>query len=171
MTLHRASCSTPLGSLHALATDEGLIALSFIDDQEEYDSDGTDSGLHAVFAAIERYFRDGRLPAVETPLHFEIGTPFQQRVWAALRAIPDGRTTTYGELARTLGLSASHARAVGAACAANPIAILIPCHRAVAANGGPGGYRWGLDRKRALLDLEAAVLPGLRDLACPSRSS
>jgi AraC family transcriptional regulator of adaptative response/methylated-DNA-[protein]-cysteine methyltransferase len=75
------------------------------------------------------------------------------RVWEELRRIPRGRTVTYGELAGQIGKPAA-ARAVGRACATNPVAIITPCHRVVRENGGLGGYRWGLERKRALLEKE-----------------
>ncbi len=84
------------------------------------------------------------------------GTGFQRLVWEALVRIPPGRVVSYGELARRIGRPGA-ARAVGAACGANRIAGLIPCHRVVAANG-PGGYRWGLARKRALLEREGVDL-------------
>ncbi|MBB3102396.1 O-6-methylguanine DNA methyltransferase [Azomonas macrocytogenes] len=80
------------------------------------------------------------------------GTVFQQQVWQALRRIPCGQTRQYGELAKELG---SHARAVANACARNPIALLVPCHRVVGSKGLTG-YRWGLQRKAALLELERA---------------
>lgn len=82
------------------------------------------------------------------------GTPFQRRVWEKLRAIPVGRTVTYAELARWVSPLASP-RAVGAACAANPIALAVPCHRVVRSNGDLAGYRWGIERKRALIRKEA----------------
>ncbi len=87
------------------------------------------------------------------------GSPFRQRVWAALRAIPPGETRSYAALARELG---SSARAVGGANAANPIPIIIPCHRVVAADGSIGGYSAGegVDTKRHLLRLERAASPG-----------
>ncbi|MBR0650585.1 methylated-DNA--[protein]-cysteine S-methyltransferase [Roseomonas terrae] len=84
------------------------------------------------------------------------GTPFQRRVWAALRDIPPGRTETYGALAARIGHPGA-ARAVARACAANPVALLVPCHRVVPADGGTGGWRWGAERKRALLMREAAA--------------
>jgi AraC family transcriptional regulator, regulatory protein of adaptative response / methylated-DNA-[protein]-cysteine methyltransferase len=83
------------------------------------------------------------------------GTDFQRRVWDALRAIPRGETRSYGSLAAELGHPGA-ARAVGHACATNPAAIVVPCHRAVGASGSLNGFAWGLERKRALLDLEAA---------------
>jgi AraC family transcriptional regulator of adaptative response/methylated-DNA-[protein]-cysteine methyltransferase len=90
------------------------------------------------------------------PLDFTLdaqGTPFQQRVWKALRAIPAGMTISYGELARQVGAPES-VRAVASACGANPIALAVPCHRVVSKDGSLGGYRWGVERKRALLDRE-----------------
>ncbi len=81
------------------------------------------------------------------------GTVFQHRVWTALQRIPAGSVVTYGDLAGQLGLPGG-ARAVAQACGANPLAVVVPCHRVVAADGGPGGYRWGIERKRTLLRLE-----------------
>jgi AraC family transcriptional regulator, regulatory protein of adaptative response / methylated-DNA-[protein]-cysteine methyltransferase len=87
------------------------------------------------------------------------GTTFQRRVWQALRDIPSGWTATYGEIAQRIG-AAGAARAVAGACAANPIAVAVPCHRVVRNEGGLSGYRWGVDRKRALLDRESRERPG-----------
>lgn len=84
------------------------------------------------------------------------GTAFQQRVWQALMAIPAGQTRTYGALATAIG-EPTAARAVARACAANPLAVVVPCHRALRADGKPSGYRWGLGRKRALLAREAGA--------------
>jgi len=84
------------------------------------------------------------------------GTPFQRAVWQALRAIPPGRTATYAEVAARIGRPGA-ARAVARACAANPVAIAVPCHRVVPAAGGTGGWRWGAARKRALLAQEGAL--------------
>jgi AraC family transcriptional regulator of adaptative response/methylated-DNA-[protein]-cysteine methyltransferase len=84
------------------------------------------------------------------------GTAFQQRVWQALREIPAGRTATYGEIASRIG-APSAARAVAGACAANPLAVAIPCHRVIRNDGGLSGYRWGVERKRALLQREASA--------------
>jgi AraC family transcriptional regulator of adaptative response/methylated-DNA-[protein]-cysteine methyltransferase len=82
------------------------------------------------------------------------GTPFQRRVWAALRAIPRGETRSYLALATQLG-DPNAVRAVGSACGQNPVSLVVPCHRALRTDGGLGGYRWGLLRKRAILDREA----------------
>lgn len=88
------------------------------------------------------------------------GTPFQQAVWSALRRVPPGRTTTYGELARAIGAPKA-VRAVGAANGANPIWLVIPCHRAIGANGSLTGYAGGLERKRWLLAHEGAISDSL----------
>ena len=101
-------------------------------------------------------YLDGDQTPLDLPLDVE-GTPFQQNVWAELRAIPYGSTTTYGEIARKLGYGATGARAVGRACATNHVSLVIPCHRALREGGDLGGYRWGLDRKARLLAQELAA--------------
>jgi AraC family transcriptional regulator, regulatory protein of adaptative response / methylated-DNA-[protein]-cysteine methyltransferase len=94
-------------------------------------------------------------PAIGLQLTLDLrGTPFQRSVWEKLRAIPAGRTVSYVELARMISPMAS-ARAVAGACAANPIALAVPCHRVVRRDGGLAGYRWGIERKRELLRREA----------------
>jgi AraC family transcriptional regulator, regulatory protein of adaptative response / methylated-DNA-[protein]-cysteine methyltransferase len=113
-----------------------------------HDPDLADA-LHRVATLIEN-------PAAELGLALDLrGSDFMQEVWQALRDIPAGATATYGEVARRIGAPAS-ARAVARACAANPLAVTIPCHRVVRADGDLSGYRWGVERKRALLALEAA---------------
>jgi AraC family transcriptional regulator of adaptative response/methylated-DNA-[protein]-cysteine methyltransferase len=91
---------------------------------------------------------------LDVPLDLQ-GTEFQQRVWQALRQIPVGQTTTYTDIARDIGAPAA-TRAVAGACAANNIAVAIPCHRVIRSDGSLSGYRWGVERKRALLDRELA---------------
>jgi methylated-DNA-[protein]-cysteine S-methyltransferase len=108
---------------------------------------------------LAEYFA-GRRRRFELPLAMD-GTPFQRRVWQALREIPYGRTTTYGELARRIGRSPSASRAVGTANGRNPIAVVVPCHRVVGADGSLTGFGGGLERKRLLLELEAAALAGV----------
>ena len=103
---------------------------------------------------LERYFA-GELAAIDALALAAEGTPFQRAVWQALRAIPAGTTASYGALARTLGRPEA-ARAVGAANGANPIAVVVPCHRLVGAGGALTGYAGGLARKRWLLDHERA---------------
>ena len=82
------------------------------------------------------------------------GTAFQQQVWRALQKIPAGRTRSYAEVARSIGRPDAM-RAVGSACGANPVALVVPCHRVVQTGGGLGGYRWGVERKRELLEAES----------------
>jgi AraC family transcriptional regulator of adaptative response/methylated-DNA-[protein]-cysteine methyltransferase len=97
-------------------------------------------------------------PSVDTDLTLDIrGTPFQQKVWAALRAIPAGATTTYAALAARIG-EPKAARAVASACAANKLAVAIPCHRVLRGDGSLSGYRWGVPLKRELIEREAALL-------------
>jgi AraC family transcriptional regulator of adaptative response/methylated-DNA-[protein]-cysteine methyltransferase len=94
-------------------------------------------------------------PRKTTDLPLDIrGTAFQQRVWKALARIPAGKTLSYSELAKQVGMP-SAVRAVASACAANKLAVAIPCHRVLRNDGALSGYRWGVDRKRALLDREA----------------
>lgn len=97
---------------------------------------------------------EGRRDTLEMPLAPQ-GTAFQRKIWQALRAVSPGRTSTYTQLAQSLGLPATAVRAVAGACAANPCAVAIPCHRVVRGDGGLAGYRWGVERKRALLQREA----------------
>ena len=106
--------------------------------------------LDAVLAAIENPARGyrGRLAVA--------GTDFQRRVWTELMEIPAGETRSYTEIAKAIGAPAA-VRAVAAACGANSIAVLIPCHRVVRGDGGLAGYRWGVERKRALLERERAL--------------
>jgi AraC family transcriptional regulator of adaptative response/methylated-DNA-[protein]-cysteine methyltransferase len=96
-------------------------------------------------------------PALGFDLPLDVrGTAFQQRVWQALRAIPSGSTVSYAELAERVGVP-SGARAIAGACAANPVAVAIPCHRVVRQDGSISGYRWGVERKAALLKREGAA--------------
>jgi methylated-DNA-[protein]-cysteine S-methyltransferase/AraC family transcriptional regulator of adaptative response/methylated-DNA-[protein]-cysteine methyltransferase len=105
---------------------------------------------------LDKIFRFIEMPACGLDLALDIqGTPFQRRVWDALCAIPTGRTVTYAALARRIGEPAA-VRAVANACAANALALAIPCHRVVRSDGTLSGYRWGVERKRALLAREAA---------------
>jgi AraC family transcriptional regulator of adaptative response/methylated-DNA-[protein]-cysteine methyltransferase len=95
-------------------------------------------------------------PGIGLDLPLDVrGTAFQQRVWQALRQVPAGQTVSYAELAERLGVAAG-ARAVAGACAANPVAVAIPCHRVVRNDGSISGYRWGVERKQALLEREGA---------------
>jgi methylated-DNA-[protein]-cysteine S-methyltransferase len=110
-------------------------------------------GADAAAAALVRYFA-GDARALDAVVVDAGGTPFQRAVWDALREIPAGEVRSYGALAARLG-RAGAARAVGGACARNPVAVLVPCHRAVASTGALTGFAFGLDRKRWLLAHEA----------------
>jgi AraC family transcriptional regulator of adaptative response/methylated-DNA-[protein]-cysteine methyltransferase len=164
-TLRFAVGECSLGAVLVAATERGVCAILLGDDPDALlrelrdrfpraDLTPGDAAFAPVLAKVER-FVDAPAPGLDLPLDAR-GTAFQHRVWQALRDIPAGSTATYTEIARRIG--AGHAvRAVGHACAANPIAVAIPCHRAVRTGGGLAGYRWGLGRKRALLDREAAT--------------
>jgi AraC family transcriptional regulator, regulatory protein of adaptative response / methylated-DNA-[protein]-cysteine methyltransferase len=158
---------TALGHAFVALTERGLCLLFLLDDADpapglkrlradfpEAELVEDVSALEPLLKRIRAHFHDGRA-CNELPLDLH-GTPFQLRVWSALRTIPRGGTRTYGALAQQLGLPPGAARAVGAAVGANPVAVLVPCHRVIRANGELGGYRWGPDRKRALLDQECA---------------
>jgi AraC family transcriptional regulator of adaptative response/methylated-DNA-[protein]-cysteine methyltransferase len=103
-----------------------------------------------VRALLEHLY--GERPLPQLPLDVR-ATAFQRRVWEYLRSIPYGTTKSYSEVARALGRPTS-ARAIARACARNPVAVAVPCHRVVRGTGELGGYRWGVERKRALLALE-----------------
>ncbi len=141
---------SPLGTLLLTSDGEAITRLTF-----EAAPDPTwrrdDAWFAGVRAQLDAYVA-GERRGFDVALRPE-GSPFQQRVWAALQAIPYGQTTTYGDLAARLG-DPGAVRAVGQANRRNPIAILIPCHRVVGADGSLTGYAGGLDRKRALLALE-----------------
>lgn len=107
--------------------------------------------LDLTWTVLETFFATGELTA-PIPVHAD-GTPFQQQVWNELRQVRAGTTATYGQIAHRIG-SPGAARAVGAACGLNPVAILIPCHRVLDSRGGLHGYAGGIERKAALLTLE-----------------
>ncbi len=112
-----------------------------------------DAGLAEPVSGVVAHF--DREAAGDLPLDVR-GTAFRERVWRALREIPRGETRTYAEIAAAIGAPGA-ARAVGSACAANPVSLVIPCHRALRADGGAGGYRWGVERKERLLAIERTV--------------
>lgn len=140
---------SPIGRLVLLCEGDALCGLQFSDGLPPERS-GT--APEPIRKAIEAYFA-GELGAVEAIPLLMKGTAFQARVWTALREIPPGTTIPYGELARRIGQPGA-SRAVGLANGANPIAIVVPCHRVIGANGKLTGYGGGLDRKRWLLDHE-----------------
>ncbi len=156
---------SPLGRMLVATTDFGICAILFGRDQKELEADlrlrfakaqlqaarGNTGWLAEAVAFVLSQLTEHPV-AAKFPLDVR-ATAFQQRVWKALQAIPRGETRSYAELARELGKPTA-ARAVAAACAANPVALAVPCHRVVASDGGLAGYRWGIDRKRKLLDAE-----------------
>lgn len=165
-TLRHATARCSLGRLFVAATEKGIAALylgnaakdMLAELRREFPAATIlpDKGrLGAWLAAIVDHL-DRAAPPPDLPLDVR-ATAFQWRVWQALRAIPKGETRTYGDLATAIGAPNAH-RAVGHACATNPVSVLVPCHRAMRADGGLGGYRWGLARKRKLLDAEAAAV-------------
>jgi AraC family transcriptional regulator of adaptative response/methylated-DNA-[protein]-cysteine methyltransferase len=169
-----------LGRLLVAATERGVCHVRLGADDAELEA-----GLAAEFpfAALRRddaalapwadavaCYAEGRTPRLHVPLDVR-GSRFEQRVWDALRAIPRGATRSYGEVAAALGMPRA-ARAVGRACARNPVALVVPCHRVVAQGGGLGGYRYGLARKRALLEREGERADARAELeGAPSQSS
>jgi methylated-DNA-[protein]-cysteine S-methyltransferase len=167
MQLFRATIRTPLGEMLALASDAGVCALEFT---------GPKIRLTRLDSRLDRWFPpheivDSDVPAIArtrewlsayfdgvsadaSDLRLDLrGAGFERRVWEALRGIPPGTTTSYGAIARALG-SAGASRAVGAANGANPIAIIVPCHRVIGSSGSLTGYGGGLDRKTWLIDHE-----------------
>jgi AraC family transcriptional regulator of adaptative response/methylated-DNA-[protein]-cysteine methyltransferase len=163
-----ATAATRLGRLLVAATERGLCAVTLGDDDdaleralaEEYPeavreraggADDRDAELRGWVRAIVRHI-EGTEPALTMPVDVA-GTPFQERVWDALRTIPYGATRSYAQVAAAVGAPTA-VRAVASACARNHVALVIPCHRVVRSAGGAGGYRWGTERKRALLAQE-----------------
>ena len=154
--------NSPLGRMMVAATGRGVCFVGFGDTdafliselKKDYptaevqrDKTGFSKWVNAIVENL-----NGRRPHLDLPLDVQ-GTAFQRQVWEALQAIPYGSTRTYGEIAKSLG-KPNAARAVGRACATNPVSIVIPCHRAVGSNGELTGYYWGVERKKRLLAKE-----------------
>ena len=142
-------CFVALGDDEAALAEE--LAHDFPKAQRHRDDDGLGEMLDTVVAHL-----DGREPNIHLPLDVQ-ATAFQRQVWQALSDIPYGETRSYGELAQAIGKPGAP-RAVGRACGGNPVALLVPCHRAIGADGRLTGYRWGVERKQALLDRERAIV-------------
>lgn len=160
VTIRWAVADTSLGPMLVAATDKGLCRVSFDEDEAALRDRFPNAEIVAggaaladlaarVVAAVESPERDQDLPLDVR------GTAFQEAVWQALRRVPAGETLSYAELAAAAG-NPRAVRAVGSACGANPVAVVVPCHRAQRADGTPGGYAWGLDRKAALRAREGA---------------
>jgi AraC family transcriptional regulator of adaptative response/methylated-DNA-[protein]-cysteine methyltransferase len=154
-----------LGPILVAASDRGVCAILLGDDPEALARDlqdrfpradliGGDRDFERIVAKVVGFVEAPGL-GLDLPLDVR-GTAFQQRVWQALRKIPAGSTASYTEIAQQLG-SPRSVRAVAQACAANPLAVAVPCHRVVRTDGALSGYRWGVERKRALLEREASA--------------
>lgn len=174
-TLRYAKAESSLGSFVAALSDKGLVLVEFGDMIDAREIDLMMRFPDAVLVEDESGLGDllGRLAALidrpERLADFALdlqGSAFEVKVWEALRLIPAGETTTYGEIADRLGVP-RQARDVGEACAANRLAIVVPCHRVVKKDGSISGYRWGVRRKRTLLEREARArsLPLFADVA------
>ena len=179
--MNLARIQTPLGTFRAYFSAHGLARLEFPSaraasrnktrrlppsNSKTQAPDFQPAGLHvwqAVTAKALGAALSGHAPKAWPPLDWSGGTDFQRRVWAALQRIPPGQTRTYAQLAATLGQPRA-ARAVGGACGANPIPVLVPCHRVTAASGGLGGFSGGLAWKRRLLAIEGVNLRRARKL-------
>jgi AraC family transcriptional regulator of adaptative response/methylated-DNA-[protein]-cysteine methyltransferase len=164
-TIRFAVGQCSLGAILAAATDKGVCAILMGDDPETLVRDlqdrfpraelvGDDPAFEATMARVVGLVEQPRA-GLDLPLDVR-GTAFQQRVWQALTEIQAGRTASYAEIAERIGQPRA-VRAVAQACAANALAVAIPCHRVVRNDGALSGYRWGVERKRALLDREAAA--------------
>lgn len=153
-TMQYRTVDSPVGPLTLAGRDGRLMHLRMVDQTYEPSRDGwapDESAFPEVVEQLAAYFAGERTKFV---LELEmLGTPFQRRVWNALQSIPYGETCTYGDIAREIG-SPGAFRAVGLANGHNPIGIIVPCHRVIGANGSLTGYGGGLERKRALLELE-----------------
>ncbi|MEO8674596.1 MAG: methylated-DNA--[protein]-cysteine S-methyltransferase [Casimicrobiaceae bacterium] len=158
--VHFDFVDSPLGRMRLTAVREGLTSISFDGDRyappldSAWVRDPSFPALRRAAMQLTAYFA-GERRVFELPLA-PTGTPFQRTVWDAIAAVPAGDTISYAELARRSGHPGS-ARAAGAATGRNPIAIVVPCHRIIGADGSLTGYAGGLDRKRALLALEQQV--------------
>jgi AraC family transcriptional regulator of adaptative response/methylated-DNA-[protein]-cysteine methyltransferase len=165
-TIHYAVADTDLGLLLVAATERGICCVEFGADRTALvrsllrrfpkakliaGEAGIDNAVERLAAAVQG--AEGSL--ADLPLDIR-GTVFQCRVWQELRRIPAGTTAPYASVAAAIGQPAA-VRAVASACAANPVAVVVPCHRVVRTDGGLGGYRWGTERKAVLLEREGAL--------------
>lgn len=166
LTIRYDVVDTPAGRLLVAATDKGVCAIQLADSREELEESlrgefpaatlERDQAFLKPWANQLRAHLDGRLRTLDVPLDIR-ATAFERRVWEYLQTIPYGSTQSYGEIAKAIRRPRA-ARAVARACAANPVAVAIPCHRVVRGDGASGGYRWGAARKQKLLDIEKAAV-------------
>ncbi len=162
MAIQYAIVPSPLGRLLVAATARGLCSVRFGDSAHELERELREefraAEIHRDDAALGRYLQPllaslrGENTTMDLPLDVR-ATAFQKKVWDALREIPPGETRSYSEVARAIG-DPKAVRAVAAACASNPVALAVPCHRVVRSDGELAGYRWGIERKKKLLDQE-----------------
>jgi AraC family transcriptional regulator, regulatory protein of adaptative response / methylated-DNA-[protein]-cysteine methyltransferase len=167
MEIHYTIADSPLGRLLVAATTRGVSAVYLGKSdavlekalREEYPRAQIRSGKNGFQNWVEKILEhlDGHQPDLDLPIDVQ-ATAFQRRVWEELRRIPYGSTRTYSQVARSLG-QPSAVRAVARACATNPVSVVVPCHRVVREDGKLAGYRWGLERKQALLEHERATAP------------
>lgn len=158
--IYYSTCTTPFGQCLVASTDYGIchilffdvLTLGIADLQSRWPKNTLIHQDKPPHMDIKNYFSNKLLPS-KIKLHLH-GTQFQIKVWQALLSIPTGTTTTYGAIAKQLG-TPGMSRAVGAAIGANPIGYIIPCHRVIKATGEISGYRWGVERKQAMLAWEA----------------
>jgi len=161
-----ATATTSLGQVLVAATERGICRVSIGDDSGALERELRAEFPGALVAPERTRLRpwlealagqlDRGTPVTDLPLDIR-ATAFQRRVWEALRRIPAGRTRSYAEIARGIGRPRA-TRAVARACATNPVALVVPCHRVIRSDGDLGGYRWGVERKRKLLEREAAAI-------------
>lgn len=160
--------ASPLGWLLVAATEKGICMVSLGDSDQELvaalreryptaDCQWDEEYCHK-FAAVLLAYLSGNRPDPALPVDIQT-TAFRLKIYETLKAIPYGETRSYEEVAQAVG-SPKAVRAVGSACADNPVALIIPCHRVVRKDGSLGGYRWGLEQKVKLLEMEAAVAQG-----------
>ena len=162
-TLHYGISGSPLGLLLAAESEHGICAILFGQDAHTLEADLRRRFPQAELSRDDAALRSALQQTIALIEHPERafagsldlrGTPFQRKVWQALRSIPAGATASYKEVAARIGMPDA-ARAVAQACGANALALAVPCHRVVRGDGALSGYRWGVDRKRALLAREA----------------
>ena len=158
---------SPLGTMLLVSNGSSLTGLYFVGQKyvAQPAEDWIQTEVAQPFPDVKRQLAEyfaGERRTFDLPLSFE-GTPFQQRVWRAIAAIPHGQTISYGALARSVGTPRS-VRAAGAATGRNPISLVVPCHRVVGSDGSLTGYAGGLDRKRRLLALETSDGGSVREL-------
>ncbi len=159
MTTSVLVMESPVGPIRLAADEEAITSVMFADlDTAVTDPDAEVAPLLGEARRQLRGYFSGSVRTFDLPLARR-GTVFQRRVWSELEKIPYGVTSSYGEIAGRLGLPMGASRAVGTANGANPIAIVVPCHRVIGAKGKLVGYAAGLERKKFLLNLESAAKP------------